>query len=80
MKKKENEVRKIILKIRMNEEELKQVKKQQQKSTERNISAYVREVAMQKPVLINYRNQSADVFFKRYAGAKKRAQWYRQQF
>lgn len=32
MKKSENEVRRIILKIRMNEDELKQVKKQQQKA------------------------------------------------
>lgn len=71
MKKNENEVRKIILKIRMNEDELKQVKKQQQKSTERNISAYVREVAMQKPVLINYRNQSADDFLKDMLALKK---------
>ncbi|MBS1666306.1 MAG: plasmid mobilization relaxosome protein MobC [Bacteroidetes bacterium] len=71
MKKKETEVRKIILKIRMNEEELKLVKKQQQKSTERNVSAYVREVAMQKPVLINYRNQSADDFLKDMLVLKK---------
>ncbi len=71
MKKNENEVRKIMLKIRINEDELKQVKKQQQKSTERNISAYVREVAMQKPVLINYRNQSADDFLKDMLALKK---------
>lgn len=71
MKKNENEVRKIMLKIRMNEDELKLVKKQQQKSTERNISAYVREVAMQKPVSINYRNQSADDFLKDMLGLKK---------
>jgi hypothetical protein len=71
MKKNENEVRRITLKIRMNEDELNQVKKQQQKSTERNISAYVREVAMQKPVLINYRNQSADDFLKDMLALKK---------
>ena len=71
MKKQENEVRKIMLKVRMNEEELKQVKKHQQKSTERNLSSYVREVVMQKPVLINYRNQSADDFLKDMLGLKK---------
>jgi len=71
MKKNENEVRKIMLKVRMNENELQQVKKQQQKSTEKNISAYVREVAMQKPVLINYRNQSADDFLKDMLALKK---------
>jgi len=32
MKKNENEVRKIMLKVRMNENELQQVKKHQQKS------------------------------------------------
>jgi hypothetical protein len=71
MKKHENEVRKIMLKVRMNESELQQVKNHQQKSTEKNISAYVREVAMQKPVLINYRNQSADDFLKDMLALKK---------
>jgi hypothetical protein len=71
MKKNENEVRKRMLKVRMNENELQQVKKHQQKSTEKNISAYVREVAMQKPVLINYRNQSADDFLKDMLALKK---------
>ena len=71
MRKQENEVRKIMLKVRMNEDELKQVKRQQEKSTERNLSSYVREVAMQKPVLINYRNQSADDFLKDMLGLKK---------
>ena len=71
MKKNENEVRKIMLKVRMNENELQQVKKHQQKSTEKNISAYVRAVAMQKPVLINYRNQSADDFLKHMLALKK---------
>ena len=64
MKKPDSEVRKIIVKIRMNEEEARQVKKHQNKSTERNLSSYVREVVLQKPVLINYRNQSADDFLK----------------
>lgn len=71
MKKNENEVRKIVLKVRMNEAELKLVKRQQQKSTERNVSAYVREVAMKKPVFINYRNQSADDFLKDMLALKK---------
>ena len=71
MKKNENEVRKIMLKVRMNENELQQVKKHQQKSTEKNISAYVREVAMQKPILINYRNQSADDFLNDMLPLKK---------
>ena len=71
MKKQENEVRKIILKIRMNKEELKQVKKHRYKSTERNLSSYVREIILQKPVLINYRKQSADDFLKDMLDLKK---------
>ena len=71
MRKNESEVRKIMLKVRMNEDELKEVKKHQQKSTERNMSSYVREVAMKKPILINYRNQSADDFLKDMLALKK---------
>ena len=44
MKKQENEVRKIFIKIRMNDEELKQVKKKQQQTTERSLSEYIRNV------------------------------------
>ena len=64
MKKQENEVRKIFIKIRMNDEELKQVKKKQQQTTERSLSEYIRNVSMQKPVTVKYRNQSADDFLK----------------
>lgn len=71
MKKSENEVRDIVLKIRLNSSELKQIKTQQNKSTERSLSAYVREVSMKKPVLINYRNQSADDFLKHMLALKK---------
>ena len=64
MKKQENEVRKIFIKIRMNDEELQQVKKKQQQTTERSLSEYIRNVSMQKPVTVKYRNQSADDFLK----------------
>lgn len=64
MKDKEKEVRHLILKVRMNAAEKKQLKKLQQSSTEKTISNYVRKVALQKPVIINYRNQSADDFLK----------------
>ena len=71
MKKQENEVRKIFIKIRMNDEELKQVKKKQQQTTERSLSEYIRNVSMQKPVTIKYRNQSADDFLKQMLELKK---------
>ena len=71
MKKEENEVRKIFIKIRMNDEELKQVKKKQQQTTERSLSEYIRNVSMQKPVTVKYRNQSADDFLKQMLELKK---------
>ena len=71
MKKQENEVRKIFIKIRMNDEELNQVKKKQQQTTERSLSEYIRNVSMQKPVTVKYRNQSADDFLKQMLELKK---------
>ena len=71
MKKQENEVRKNFIKIRMNDEELKQVKKKQQQTTERSLSQYIRNVSMQKPVTVKYRNQSADDFLKQMLELKK---------
>lgn len=71
MKKLENEVRNIFIKIRMNDEELKQVKKKQQQTTERSLSEYIRNVSMQKPLTIKYRNQSADDFLKQMLELKK---------
>ncbi|HEY5408373.1 MAG TPA: plasmid mobilization relaxosome protein MobC [Ginsengibacter sp.] len=71
MKKQQNEVRKIFIKIRMNNEELKQVKKKQQQTTERSLSEYIRNVSMQKPVTVKYRNQSADDFLKDMLELKK---------
>ncbi len=71
MKKKENEVRNQILKIRMNEAEKELLKKLQQQSTERSVSNYVRKVVLQKPVMIKYRNKSLDDFLKDMIDLKK---------
>ena len=71
MKKQEKEVRKKMVVVRMNDNEFEQMGKLRKKSTERNLSSYVREVVLQKPVLINYRNQSADEFLKDMLGLKK---------
>ncbi len=49
MKKQENEVRNIFIKIRMNKGELNQVKKNQRQTTEKNLSNYIRKVSLQKP-------------------------------
>lgn len=61
---KDKEVRHLILKVRMNATEKKQLEKLKQLSTEKTVSNYVRKVSLQKPVIINYRNQSADDFLK----------------
>jgi hypothetical protein len=71
MKKKETEVRKHFVKTRMNDWELNELTKLQQKTTEKDISNYLRKVALQKPVTVKYRNQSADDFLKEMLGLKK---------
>jgi len=71
MRKSENEVRKLFFKIRMNNTELNQLKKLTKQSTERSISNYVRKVALKKPVIVKYRNQSADDFVKEMIQLKK---------
>jgi hypothetical protein len=71
MKKEQKEVRKYFVKTRMNEAELNELTKMQQKTTERDISSYLRKVALQKPVTVKYRNQSADDFLKQMLELKK---------
>lgn len=71
MKKEEKQVRKIFFKIRMNQDELNLLKKFQQQTTERNMSNYMRKVSLQKPVIVKYRNQSADDFLKEMLELKK---------
>ncbi len=71
MKKSENEVRKLFLKIRMNNAELDQLNNLRKQSTERSTSNYVRKVVLKKPVIIKYRNQTADEFFKEMIHLKK---------
>jgi MobC-like protein len=62
MKKQESEVRRKMVVVRMNETELNQLTKFQQKTTEKDTSSYLRKVALQKPVTVKYRNESADDF------------------
>ena len=64
MKDKEKVGRHLILNVSLNAPEKKQLQKLQQLSTEKTMSNYVRKVALQKPVIVNYRNQSADDFLK----------------
>ena len=71
MKKEEKEVRKHFVKTRMNDVELDQVINLQKKTTEKDISSYLRKIALQKPVTVKYRNQSADDFLKEMLPLKK---------
>lgn len=71
MKKPEIEVRNLFVKIRMNNSELQQLKKLQQQSTEKSLSNYVRKVSLQKPVILKYRNSSADDFLRDMLDLKK---------
>lgn len=71
MKKLESEVRKKMVAVRMNETEFNQLEKFQKKTTEKNTSAYLRKVALQKPVTVKYRNESADDFLLDMLNLKK---------
>lgn len=71
MKKLESEVRSKMVVVRMNETEINQLTKLQGKTTEKDISAYLRKVALQKPVTVKYRNESADDFLLDMLNLKK---------
>jgi hypothetical protein len=64
MKKDEKDVRRHFVKARMNATELNELTRLQQKSTEKDVSSYLRKIALQQPITIRYRNQSADDFLK----------------
>jgi len=65
MKNKEvKKVRNKLVKMRVNDDELELIKKLHRQSMEKNLSNYLRKIALQKPVLIKYRNQSADEVLK----------------
>ena len=70
-KKEERDVRKHFVKTRMNDAELNTLTMLQQKTTERDISSYLRKVSLQKPVTVKYRNQSADDFLKQMLELRK---------
>jgi MobC-like protein len=71
MKKQESEVRNKMVVVRMNETELNQLTKFQNKTTEKDTSSYLRKVALQKPITVKYRNESADDFLLDMLNLKK---------
>lgn len=71
MKKSEQEVRNTFIKMRVNEDELKLIKKKQQLTTEKSLSNYLRKIALHDPVTVRYRNESADEFLRQMLELKK---------
>lgn len=69
--KKENRVRNKTLTVQLSEQEHTSLKHLQQQSTSKYMSAYCRNVLLQKPVFIKYRNQSADDCLKAMLQLKK---------
>ncbi|TWI85761.1 hypothetical protein IQ13_0929 [Lacibacter cauensis] len=62
MKKPAKEVRGKMVVVRMNKQELQQLEKFRQLSTEKTTGSYLRKLALQQPVTVKYRNASADDF------------------
>lgn len=63
--------RTLILKIRINSQEKKLIDLFRQKSTEKTISNYIRKLALENPITIRYRNESADEFLHEMIDLKK---------
>ena len=66
-----NGARKRFVKMRMSDSEFEQLEKMMKRTTERYVSNYLRKVALQKPVIVTYRNASADDFLTSMIQLKK---------
>ncbi len=64
MKKKEENVRRKMIVVRMNNDEYQKLTRFKQNSTEKSVSNYIRKVALHEPVTFFYRNQSADNYIQ----------------
>jgi hypothetical protein len=64
MRKEEKDVRKKLVVVRMNNDEFSHLEKLHKKTTDKHLSNYLRKVVLQKPVIVKYRNESADDFLK----------------
>lgn len=69
--KKSRGVRTRFVKMRMNEIEYQQLEALWKETTERHLSNYLRKVILQKPVVVRYRNASADDFLSSMLQLKK---------
>ena len=64
IKKKETEVRRRMVVVRLNEGEWERLQYFQKMTTEVTVSNYLRKVALSKPVVVKYRNATADDFLR----------------
>lgn len=64
MKKKEPSVRRRLVVVRLSDEEYRLLQHLQQTTTEPTLSAYLRKVALARPVVVKYRNVSVDDFLR----------------
>lgn len=62
MKKKEDDLRSGVLKMRISKNERQQIHKLRKKTTEKYLSNYARKVLLNEPVTFVYRNKSVDDF------------------
>ncbi|NCI51392.1 plasmid mobilization relaxosome protein MobC [Sediminibacterium roseum] len=71
MKKKEDDVRNIMVVVRLNKKEHATLTKCKSRTTEKKVSTYLRKVALNEPVTVIYRNGSADDFLKEMLELKR---------
>lgn len=64
MKKATEQRRTALIKLRVSEEELTKIQSNLRQSTERSLSAYLRKLALNKPITVKVRNASADDFLR----------------
>lgn len=64
MKKESKPIRSYILTVRLNQDEKQKLKKLSNKAICNSLSEYARDVLLNEPVTIKYRNQSADDFLQ----------------
>ena len=64
MEKRGKERRTGLIKLRVSEKELSSIQAHLKQSTDRSLSAYLRKLALNKPVTVKIRNASADDFLR----------------
>jgi hypothetical protein len=69
--KKENSIRSFILTLRLNDEEKQKLNRLFSRAQCNSLSEYARDVLLEEPIRIKYRNQSADEFLEEMILLKK---------